>query len=358
MPLPYRSVLDAPTIRRVRVTPDRPDQLPQRAPGTRRPHGEAQVAAVRYLIEQTELTYGEIARKTGVGRASICRWTVDNKWVRPVFAPRATDRIPRARASAKLRRRTLAARLDALAQRYVTELEFDPGVDLDKLAAALELAKMAKLAAIAEAAAHSRPRTARSRSPGEANRNRDRSSPRTLPRPSPRSSLPRSSPRKSAKRDILRLCKTGTRGQHRSQWLTPSPACAPRASTSTARRNPRCWTSSTATARRRTTALSTRAGRSHGAGGSIGDGIRRTAPFPPHPEEARSAVSKDRRPPIRDVVRMNQSDIRGDDTGQNPGLRGGPSGLRCLRAAVPAGMRPEEERWTRSRFSFRPARSS
>ena len=63
MPLPYRSVLDAPTIRRVRVTPDRPDELPQRAPRTRRPHGEAQVAAVRRLIEQTELTYGEIERR-------------------------------------------------------------------------------------------------------------------------------------------------------------------------------------------------------------------------------------------------------------------------------------------------------
>ena len=148
MPLPYRSVLNAPTIRRVRVTPDTPDELPQRAPRSRRPHGEAQVAAVRRLIEQTELTYGEIAKKTGVGRASICRWTVDNKWVRLVFAPRATDRVPRARASARLKRRTLAARLDALAQRYVRDLEADANVDLDKLAAALELAKMAKLAAL------------------------------------------------------------------------------------------------------------------------------------------------------------------------------------------------------------------
>ncbi len=147
MPLPYRSVFDGPIIRRVRVTPERPDELPQRAPRTRRPHGEAQVAAVRHLIEQTELTYAEIEKRTGVGRASICRWTRDQKWVRPVFAPRATDLIPRARASARLKRRTLAARLDALAERYVRELETDPGVDLDKLAAALELAKMAKLAA-------------------------------------------------------------------------------------------------------------------------------------------------------------------------------------------------------------------
>jgi hypothetical protein len=146
--MPYRSVFDGPIIRRVRLTPERPDELPQRAPRTRRPHGEAQVAAVRHLIEQTELTYAEIEKRTGVGRASICRWTRDQKWVRPVFAPRATDLIPRARASARLKRRTLAARLDALAERYVRELESDPGVDLDKLAAALELAKMAKLAAL------------------------------------------------------------------------------------------------------------------------------------------------------------------------------------------------------------------
>ena len=148
MPLPYRSVFDGPIIRRVRVTPERPEDFPQRAPRTRRPHDEAQVAAVRHLIEQTELTYAEIEKRTGVGRASICRWTRDQKWVRPVFAPRATDLIPRARASARLKRRTLAARLDALAERYVREMETGPGVDLDKLAAALELAKMAKLAAL------------------------------------------------------------------------------------------------------------------------------------------------------------------------------------------------------------------
>ena len=148
MRLPYRSVLDAPVIRRVRVTPDTPDGLPEREPRSRRPHGDMKVAAVRRLIEETTLTYSEIAKRTGVGRASICRWTRDQNWQRPLFAPRATDTVPRARASAKLKRRTLAARLDALAQRYVRELEETPGVDLDRLAAALELAKMAKLAAM------------------------------------------------------------------------------------------------------------------------------------------------------------------------------------------------------------------
>ncbi|MGH6768685.1 MAG: hypothetical protein ACRECO_06640, partial [Xanthobacteraceae bacterium] len=109
--------------------------------GSRRPHTDATVAAVRRLIEESALTYGEIAAKTGVARASICRWTRDGQWQRHPFAPRATDTIPRPRASAQLKRRTLSARLAALAERYVRELEQDTAVDLDKLAEALELMK-------------------------------------------------------------------------------------------------------------------------------------------------------------------------------------------------------------------------
>jgi hypothetical protein len=101
---------------------------------------------VRRLIEQSVLTYSEISAKTGVGRASICRWTRDGGWQRPLFAPRATDTVPRARASAKLKARTLAARLSALAERYVRELEEAPDVNLEKLAEALELSKLARLA--------------------------------------------------------------------------------------------------------------------------------------------------------------------------------------------------------------------
>jgi hypothetical protein len=55
--------------------------------------------------------------------------------------------VPRERASAQLKRRTLAARLDALAERHIRELEESACVDPDKLAEALELLKMAKLAA-------------------------------------------------------------------------------------------------------------------------------------------------------------------------------------------------------------------
>ena len=55
--------------------------------------------------------------------------------------------MPTVRASAKLRRRTLAARLDALAERHVRELEASACVDPVKLGEALELLTMARLAA-------------------------------------------------------------------------------------------------------------------------------------------------------------------------------------------------------------------
>ena len=140
------------SIARLGVRPDRPADGPApvvgpRPHGSRRPHTDAKVAAVRRLVEQTVLTYGEIAAKTGVGRASICRWTRDGKWQRPLFAPRATDTVPSERASAKLKLRTLFARLAALAERSIRELEAAASVDPDKLAEALELLKMAKLAA-------------------------------------------------------------------------------------------------------------------------------------------------------------------------------------------------------------------
>jgi transcriptional regulator with XRE-family HTH domain len=147
MRLPYRSAFDAPLVR-IRVTPDDPRAIVGPRPrGSRRPHTDASVAQVRRLIEQTTLTYSEIAQKTGIGRASICRWTRDQAWQRPVFAPRATDTVPRARASARLKLRTLFARLSALAERHVRELEESGCVDPDKLAEALALLKMAKFAA-------------------------------------------------------------------------------------------------------------------------------------------------------------------------------------------------------------------
>jgi hypothetical protein len=119
-----------------------------RKPGSRRPHRNETVARVRKLVETTPLTYREIAAATGVAGASICRWTRDGQWRRHLFAPRATDTVPRERAGARLKLRTLAARLAALAERYIRELEETPGVDLDKLGEALALYQMAKLASL------------------------------------------------------------------------------------------------------------------------------------------------------------------------------------------------------------------
>ena len=55
--------------------------------------------------------------------------------------------MPSARAGARLKARTLAARLAALAERHIRELEASASVDADKLGEALELLKLAKLAA-------------------------------------------------------------------------------------------------------------------------------------------------------------------------------------------------------------------
>jgi hypothetical protein len=141
----------SPAIVRLRVTPDaaRDEQsMPPRPRGSRRPHTDGVVANVRRLVEETTLTYRQIAARTGASAAIISRWTNIGAWKRPPFAPRANDTVPAWRASAHLKRRLLATRLAALAERYVRELEDTPGVDVDKLGQALELAKMAKLAAM------------------------------------------------------------------------------------------------------------------------------------------------------------------------------------------------------------------
>jgi hypothetical protein len=140
----------SPPIVRLSVRPDHDDPAAVVGPrprGSRRPHTDAAFAAVRRLIEESTLTYKQIRARTGVSHASICRWARDGGWKRPPFAPRASDTVPAPRASAQLKRRTLAARLDALAQRHVRELEESACVDPDKLGEALELLKMARLAA-------------------------------------------------------------------------------------------------------------------------------------------------------------------------------------------------------------------
>jgi len=122
--------------------------MPPRPRGSRWPHTDGVVANVRRLIEQSTLTYRQIAARTGASASIISRWVQIGSWKRPPFAPRANDTVPAARASAHLKRRMLSRRLTALAERYVRELEETPAIDLAKLGQALELMKMAKLAAM------------------------------------------------------------------------------------------------------------------------------------------------------------------------------------------------------------------
>jgi hypothetical protein len=101
---------------------------------------------VRRLIETTTMTYREIAQRTGVPYTNISRWANEGNWTRPPFAPRAPDTVPRWRARANLRRRTLAARIDTLAERHVRALETASSIDLAALREALELLKLGRLA--------------------------------------------------------------------------------------------------------------------------------------------------------------------------------------------------------------------
>jgi RecB family exonuclease len=142
-----------PDIVRLRVTPDEPAEGPPaiaeaRPRGSGRPHTDMIVAKVRHLIEHTDLTYKEITAKTGVSAGSMTNWVRDFAWQRPPHAPRATDSVPNWRAGRRLKLRKLAARLEALAERYVRELEEAPRVDVETLMQALQVLKMARLEAM------------------------------------------------------------------------------------------------------------------------------------------------------------------------------------------------------------------
>ncbi len=145
-----RAQLSSGSIVRYRVTPDQPAEGPpaivaQRPRGSRLPHSDMTVAKVRHLIENTVLSYREIEARTGASTCAISRWTRDFGWQRPPNAPRSNDMMPNWRAGRRLKLRKLAGRLQAIAERYVRELEETRGVDLDKLMQALQVLRMARL---------------------------------------------------------------------------------------------------------------------------------------------------------------------------------------------------------------------
>jgi hypothetical protein len=122
-----------------------PPPVPDRTKGCRRPHHNKTVAAVRRLIEETTLTYKQIAAKTGTSPGTVGTWTRESGWHRPLFAPRASDLTPSRPARRRLNKRMLQARLQALAEHCVGALEGSESVDLDRLIEAMQVVKMARL---------------------------------------------------------------------------------------------------------------------------------------------------------------------------------------------------------------------
>jgi hypothetical protein len=154
MPYPFVPLFD-PRIRVIDSSVERPalalvDDGPPPVPGGRpkgskRLHTNATVATVRRLIEETTLTYKQIAAKTGVSHGTVGRWAREGGWHRHPFAPRASDTVPTARAGRRLRLRMLGTKLHLLAERCVDELWQNPSVDLDRLIEAMQVLKMARL---------------------------------------------------------------------------------------------------------------------------------------------------------------------------------------------------------------------
>jgi len=118
--------------------------VPHRPRGPRRSHVPATVSEVRHLVETTLMTYAQIAQRTGVLRATIWKWSKTRKWMRPSFAPRWTHTVPAWRAGRARKRRMLALRLIALAERTVRTIEAASAVDVFRLREARSVLAMAR----------------------------------------------------------------------------------------------------------------------------------------------------------------------------------------------------------------------
>lgn len=147
-----------PPLTRLRVTPDEPAegstvagppavQASDRPKGTRRPHPDSSVRAVRHLVETTTLTFAQIQARTGVNHSTITLWKRNQGWTRPAFAARHSYDVPLWRAGPRQKMAALTGRLVAIAERMVRELEEKPDTDIDKLMRAMEALKMARLEA-------------------------------------------------------------------------------------------------------------------------------------------------------------------------------------------------------------------
>src|SRR3954464_8591307 len=144
-----RSLFDPPLVR-IRVEPDQPADGPPpiteaRPRGSRRPHTDLTVAKVKHLVEHTDLSFAQIAAKTGVTDCIISLWARDGSWQRPPNAPRAAGSEGRRRPTRRWKLRKLGIQLEALAERHVRELEASPRLDVENVMQALQVLKMARL---------------------------------------------------------------------------------------------------------------------------------------------------------------------------------------------------------------------
>jgi hypothetical protein len=118
--------------------------LPERPPGSRRPHPPETIAAVRLLFERTCLSCGEIAVRCGVSQCAVSRWSHAGRWQRPPGAPKAWSLADHGLQPWALKGRLLARRLREIAERLIEEIEREPTVPYHGLTSALHCLQWAR----------------------------------------------------------------------------------------------------------------------------------------------------------------------------------------------------------------------
>lgn len=108
-----------------------------------RPYVADVVDSVRVLVEGTLLSEAAIAKRTGIGVATVHDWIGKRGWVRPRDVPRSTRRVGRQRAGFERRLREAFGLVRALAEREVTALKRAETADPATLGKAQALAETA-----------------------------------------------------------------------------------------------------------------------------------------------------------------------------------------------------------------------
>lgn len=113
--------------------------------GTRqgRPYPAKTVAIAQVWVENTTLPYRQVAEKTGVGPAMLCRWARQRGWVRPAGAGVGSGALAAGRAGPRRLIRLLALRAAAHAGRIGDALADAPVPEPRRIEAARDLARRA-----------------------------------------------------------------------------------------------------------------------------------------------------------------------------------------------------------------------